>query len=345
MTNINIDPNDPFAGIDESEFEAELKRDIRPTTNRHVEKIGNVEIPGFVEDCPKCRGTGSWAAVNGRIGYMNDGSCSKCNGTGKLQFKTSPEARAKGRAAAKARKQRQIEEQAEAFWAQCPNDVADWLKTNRKHSDFAQSLSQAGEKWGQLTEGQTNAVRKAIAREDDAKAGIKEWAKHNKKEYGWLVAEDKNGNEFAGSLLGALKRFGNLTDGQIGAVRRNLNKVEEQRPSDLDISSLRGYYAVPDGETRLKICVRKPGKNSRWHGWTFVDDGAAYGNRQTYGKQAPEGTYQGRIQEQLKKILENPLEAQKAYGHLTGVCGRCGRILEDEESIAAGIGPICATKA
>lgn len=38
------------------------------------------------------------------------------------------------------------------------------------------------------------------------------------------------------------------------------------------------------------------------------------------------------------------LEKAKDLGQLYGVCVRCGRTLTDEGSIAAGIGPICATK-
>lgn len=33
-----------------------------------------------------------------------------------------------------------------------------------------------------------------------------------------------------------------------------------------------------------------------------------------------------------------------AYGRRTGVCGCCGRTLTDPKSIAAGIGPICASR-
>jgi len=36
------------------------------------------------------------------------------------------------------------------------------------------------------------------------------------------------------------------------------------------------------------------------------------------------------------------LEDAKAFGALYGCCVRCGRTLTDEQSIAAGIGPICA---
>jgi hypothetical protein len=38
------------------------------------------------------------------------------------------------------------------------------------------------------------------------------------------------------------------------------------------------------------------------------------------------------------------LDEAKEYGKVTGTCCSCGRLLTNEESIAAGIGPICATK-
>jgi hypothetical protein len=38
------------------------------------------------------------------------------------------------------------------------------------------------------------------------------------------------------------------------------------------------------------------------------------------------------------------LEDAKEFGHVYGVCCNCGATLTDEKSIAAGIGPVCATK-
>lgn len=38
------------------------------------------------------------------------------------------------------------------------------------------------------------------------------------------------------------------------------------------------------------------------------------------------------------------VEEASAYGHLTGRCGCCGRLLTNEESIERGIGPICFEK-
>ena len=39
-----------------------------------------------------------------------------------------------------------------------------------------------------------------------------------------------------------------------------------------------------------------------------------------------------------------PIEEAQKFGHTFGVCCACGRVLTDENSIAAGIGPICADK-
>lgn len=334
----NDHTDNPFAGLeDEAEWAGDAEPG-RPTASSHTESIGNVTIPGFVERCPKCRGSGSW-----RPGYP----CFKCNGTGKLAFKTSPEARQRSRTAGRKRKEKAAAETAAAFltYLDTMPEVRDWLiPAIAANNSFAASLYQGGLKYGHLTEKQVAAVREKVAQLADGQHGVDEWAAANEAEFAWLESETANGNEFAASLRDYLGRTGRLSDGQLAAVQRNVAKAREYAPSDLDISSLKGFYSVPDGDSRLKICVRKPGKQSRFNGWTFVDDGAAYGSRQNYGKQAPEGTYSGKVQDALRAILADPMAAQVAYGKLTGVCGRCGRMLEDEQSVANGIGPICATK-
>ena len=100
---------------------------------------------------------------------------------------------------------------------------------------------------------------------------------------------------------------------------------------------------VPDGETTLRVRVRHAQKGS-WTGWTFVDDGAEYGSRRNYGRQDPAGKYNGKIQSQLRAIAADPKEAMARYGRETGTCGVCSRPLEDPESVARGIGPVCAKK-
>jgi hypothetical protein len=46
----------------------------------------------------------------------------------------------------------------------------------------------------------------------------------------------------------------------------------------------------------------------------------------------------------LQTIARDPAEAATRYGKMTRECSCCGRELSDPASVAAGIGPVCATK-
>jgi Family of unknown function (DUF6011) len=50
------------------------------------------------------------------------------------------------------------------------------------------------------------------------------------------------------------------------------------------------------------------------------------------------------ITDVLREFNRNPSEALERYGRETGVCGVCDRTLTNPESIARGIGPVCARK-
>lgn len=54
--------------------------------------------------------------------------------------------------------------------------------------------------------------------------------------------------------------------------------------------------------------------------------------------------YVGGLTRQLSADTLMDLDAAKAYGKLYGFCGCCGRRLNKEASIEAGIGPVCAGK-
>lgn len=171
-------------------------------------------------------------------------------------------------------------------------------------------------------------------------------------------------NSFMQSMGSALSDYGKLTAGQAKGVlnwyRSHLHYQSNQSKSEgttkvegLDISSIpSGMYADPNPEdpnNRLKVKVNNfiDQLNSKWKGWVFVNDGAEYGSQRKYGAQRPSSPsnpqyYQGQIADVLERIKANPVAAMVAYGHLTGTCGRCGRKLEDEESVRIGIGPVCA---
>jgi hypothetical protein len=111
----------------------------------------------------------------------------------------------------------------------------------------------------------------------------------------------------------------------------------------LDLSNVpSGRYAVPGGDTRLKVKIDNVAKG-KWAGWVFVKDAAEYGEGKRYGSQRPGSMYKGQIEEALRAIAGDIAGAAAAWGHLTGTCTFCGLPLEDARSVAVGYGPTCAT--
>jgi hypothetical protein len=137
-------------------------------------------------------------------------------------------------------------------------------------------------------------------------------------------------------------------DGQCPSVAAEAPVV----PADgLDLSPLAKYgtkqangsttvrFGVPGGDTRLKLRVSFAADGRVW-----VTDAAHYGERQTYGCQRPGEGYQGKVRDALTAILADPTAAAIRYAELTSTCSSCGRKLELEESVAQGMGSVCAGK-
>lgn len=97
---------------------------------------------------------------------------------------------------------------------------------------------------------------------------------------------------------------------------------------------------VPNSDSRLKLRIKFDDRRDV----IFVDDAAEYGSGRSYGSQRSNAAYRGDCAEQLRAVLADPEAALARYAALTSNCGICNRKLEDEESVARGIGPICAQK-
>lgn len=138
-------------------------------------------------------------------------------------------------------------------------------------------------------------------------------------------------------------------DGELLVRHSQCPRAAAPRPTvGLDLSPLpmtgeTTYFAVPGGDTRLKVRIDRPA-DGKWAGFIFVKDGAVYGEGARYGKQAPGQRYVGDIEAELAAILADPFAALRRYAELTNHCGVCNRPLEDAESVARGIGPVCARK-
>jgi hypothetical protein len=180
-------------------------------------------------------------------------------------------------------------------------------------------------------------TRKAAASTAKVVKGA-EWLEANPARAAFL----NNVGEFQQSLLAGLMKYGSLTDNQIAAIDRGIERDAKREavataPGGLDLSGVpSGLYATGDVELKIDN-VDAPGK---WNGWVFVkdtDDGRI-------GSQRPGQNYTGKLSEELAAIAADPKAAVIAYGRKTGTCGCCGRKLTNPVSIEAGIGPICASK-
>jgi hypothetical protein len=115
--------------------------------------------------------------------------------------------------------------------------------------------------------------------------------------------------------------------------------VEVRSETGVDVSGLQpGRYAVGD----VLFSVQRP-EAGRWAGWTFVRNGSEYVDER-FGSQKPGGTYWGANADLVARIVADPIEAMTHYGRITGRCAVCNRTLEDEVSVARGIGPVCWEK-
>lgn len=151
-------------------------------------------------------------------------------------------------------------------------------------------------------------------------------------------------NTFTSSLLDQLRRRGSLSDRQVAAVLRDIEKAGAQAARRND-----------DGSTSDSVKVTQPG--------VYEKDGTVYvvkwnkGKTKLYAKQIRELnstriTEAGTVVEiefdyapgavyKLAPDDKMPLDKAKEYTIRYGRCIVCGRDLKKAESVERGIGPIC----
>lgn len=166
--------------------------------------------------------------------------------------------------------------------------------------------------------------------------------------------------EFAVSLGDSLRKYGSLTENQIAAARRSIEKRKEslaasqarkENAPTIDMGKIEEAFATARANGLRKIKVRfvgltfKPAKaESANAGALYVTEGERYLGKIMGGKFMASRECGAERQAKVIEIAADPKAAAVTYGKLTGSCSCCGRELTDPDSIAAGIGPICATK-
>jgi len=266
-------------------------------------KAATFEVAYFEQACPKCRGTGR---VTFGYVHVRSGECFACKGKGKLTFKTSPATRAKAKA---------------------------------------------------------SAERRVTAKADAQATKVAEWKEANPAEAAWLEASAPR-FEFAKSMLDALTKFGHLTERQLETVQRLTVQDAERQAARATEQVARAQSAPVVTVEAIEVAfnnakqagVKRP--KLRLDTFVFSPAGETSANAGAiYIKNKEDGLYLGKVMggrlfasrectteaaERIVAVSSDPAQAAIAYGQKFGACSVCGRALTDSDSIARGIGPICA---
>lgn len=99
------------------------------------------------------------------------------------------------------------------------------------------------------------------------------------------------------------------------------------------------YAVVPESGVAEFYRVERGKKGSRWDGFVFVS--RLYGAPGDWRKAPVRGGMKTMV---LATIGKDPKAAAVAFSREHGVCACCGSPLSDPESIAMGLGPVCAKR-
>lgn len=168
----------------------------------------------------------------------------------------------------------------------------------------------------------------------------------------------------AQQMLADLIKFGSLFDSRIEFAKRMIAKRDEARAAAQAAKDERIASAAPVNVSALeKAFSAAASRNKRaalWIGPVRIKPargkpGVLYVNRPDTdqylgkiesGKFTPSRECAARsgLMAEILAILADPKGKAIEHGKLTGACAVCSRTLTDADSIAAGIGPVCATK-
>lgn len=174
--------------------------------------------------------------------------------------------------------------------------------------------------------------------------------KSNAPEIKWIIANAAT-NDFARSLDQQLIRTGNLTENQVAAVTRKLNRPVAATIEVASVAAMQVAFATAIGNGLKRPKMRLSGfvlklapATGRNAGAIYVTSSDEYLGKIADGTFTPSRACAADTQAQIAAMCADPLAAAVAYGRETGQCACCGRELTDPESVERGIGPICAEK-
>jgi hypothetical protein len=208
-----------------------------------------------------------------------------------------------------------------------------------------------------------SAQRRAVAKADAQAVKVQAWKDANPAEAKWMEASAPR-FEFARSMLDALNKFGHLTERQMETVQRLTVQDAERQAIRATEQATRAETAPVVSVEAIEVAfnnAKQAGvKFPKLRLDTFVFSPAGENSKNAgaiYIKSKGDGVYLGKVMggrlftsrdctieasERITAVASDPKQAAVAYGMKFGACSVCGRQLTDSDSVARGIGPICA---
>lgn len=182
------------------------------------------------------------------------------------------------------------------------------------------------------------------------------WQRSHPQEVEWLMQNRKEPG-FINSVYESLQTYGTLTNRQLHAVQARMSGVKPAASNAISVAG-QGFDKLLTAFSTAKAAgIKRPGMRighlkitlapdtGSNPGMLYVKSGTIYlGKITRTGGFFPSRDCMPQQSAQVAQVGSDPLAEAIAHGKRTGVCACCGRELENEESVALGIGPICRQK-
>ena len=258
----------------------------------------------FKVTCQKCGGRGRFISYSGR----DCGPCFKCEGRGSFERKTNPVKLAANREKAAERKIRSADANWEAFVDAYPErarvllDGMNQTWGDGRWNQICRDIFEKVGKYGDLHKGTMDMLQRAVDRAAERRA-----------QKAQKVAEQQE---------------------QVKAVdvANIVDCFRRAQEAGLKRFTLRfdGVHFQSDRDSWSKIWVSASGYGSARYG--VIENGVYRPGRDANAE----------VIAKIALISADPMAAAKAYVQITSECSVCGKFLKNQDSVDAGMGPICA---
>ena len=217
---------------------------------------------------------------------------------------------------------------------------------------------------GNISKGQAAAVKGKATKE----ANRVKWAEEHAPEIAYMRKRIENGSNYYYGFQVRLDAHGSLFNSTLEIIRKDMakdaeffaaKKAEKQaenaaKSGTVGVEAIDALFATATANGLKKpifrterLTIKRAPAGGRNAGALYVTDrdlGGEYVGKIVNGKFEARREAKPDTLKLLCEIAGDPMEAAVRYGRSTGTCCICARELTDADSVAAGIGPICANK-